>query len=174
MDNFFGIGLPELLLIMIIAGMVMGPERIARSARTLGALTGKLQGVSRTFLRQLNAELDAVDQDGQLRSTVDELQQLRRQVAELRGEIMTLAGGTASETQQVMREIKQEAERAIMPPSLAAATKTMTVEPKEAAVYRPPSLLEGNTPPAANGRPTAPTPQTGLPRLVDVSDDPDE
>ncbi len=172
MDNVFGIGLPELLLIMIIAGMVMGPERIARTARTLGGLTAKLQSVSRTFLRQLNAELDAVDEDGQLRSTVDELQQLRRQVAELRGEIMNLAGNTANETQQVMRDIKQEAERAIMPPGLAAATAPAPPALlKETAVHRPPSLLGGDAP--ANGRPaTAPPP--GLPRLLDVDDDPDE
>ncbi|HMT22539.1 MAG TPA: twin-arginine translocase TatA/TatE family subunit, partial [Promineifilum sp.] len=42
MDNVFGIGLPEFVLILVIAGMVMGPERIARTARSLGVLTARL------------------------------------------------------------------------------------------------------------------------------------
>ena len=83
MDSIFGVGLPELILVAVLAGMVMGPERIVRVARTLGLMTARLQGVSRAFLRQLSAELDSTDSDGQLRDTLDELQQLRRQVAEL-------------------------------------------------------------------------------------------
>lgn len=183
MDNIFGIGLPELVLILVIAGMVMGPERIARTARTLGGLTAKLQSVSRTFLRQLNAELDSVDQDGQLRNTVDELQQLRRQVAELRGEIMSVTGGTANETRQVMRDIKREAENAIMPPSLTAAIKPPaqptppTPQPPpatNAGIYRPPSLLGNDARPPANGQPIPAAPPPTLPRLVSVADDPEE
>ena len=91
MDNVFGIGLPEFVLILVIAGMVMGPERIARTARSLGVLTARLQTISRSFFRQLNSELDSIDSDGQLKSTVDELNQLRRQVADLRSEVFTLA-----------------------------------------------------------------------------------
>jgi Sec-independent protein translocase protein TatA len=65
MDNIFGIGLPEFILILVIAGMVMGPERIVRAARSFGRLAARMQSVSRSFIRQLNAELESVDQDGQ-------------------------------------------------------------------------------------------------------------
>ena len=122
MDSIFGIGLPELILVAVLAGMVMGPERIVRAARALGLMTARLQGVSRAFLRQLSAELDSADSDGQLRDTLDELQQLRRQVAELRSEVLTIAGGTAAEGKQVMRELKS-AQNAIIPPNLLAATR---------------------------------------------------
>ena len=91
MDSVFGIGLPELILIAVLAGMLMGPERIVRFARAAGHMTARLQSVSRAFLRQLSAELDSTDADGQLRDTIDELQQLRRQVAELRSEVLTIA-----------------------------------------------------------------------------------
>ncbi len=50
MDSFFGIGLPEFVLILVIAGMVMGPERIVRMARSLGVVTARLQNISRSFL----------------------------------------------------------------------------------------------------------------------------
>ncbi len=42
MDNIFGIGLPEFVLILVIAGMVMGPERILRTAEGLTAERARL------------------------------------------------------------------------------------------------------------------------------------
>ena len=182
MDSVFGIGLPELILVAVLAGMVMGPERIVRVARTLGLMTARLQGVSRAFLRQLSAELDSTDADGQLRDTIDELQQLRRQVAELRTEVLSIAGGTAAEGKQVMRELKS-AQNAIMPPNLLAAARATNPPPAEVAaepVYRPPSLFPETIdvrPAATNGTPPSNGPvapaTVKLPQRLDVADDPD-
>ena len=175
MDSVFGIGLPELILIAVLAGMLIGPERIVRFARMAGYMTARLQSVSRAFLRQLSAELDSTDADGQLRDTIDELQQLRRQVAELRSEVLTIAGGTAAEGKQVMRELKN-AQNAIMPPNLLAAGRTtpLPAEPPAAPVPRPPSLFPEPAPiqpQPANG---AAAPATvKLPQRLDVADDPD-
>jgi Sec-independent protein translocase protein TatA len=189
MDNIFGIGLPEFVLILVIAGMVMGPERILRTARSLGRLTAKLQTISRTFFRQLNAELDSFDQDGQLKSTVEELNQLRRQVADLRSEVFTLTTGAAGDSKKAVADLRREFENSILPPSLAEglknnpatprpATQPTTVTANSAPVYQPPSLL----PPTE----TAPGPDAGangpfvamqamkLPRRVEVREDPDE
>ncbi len=180
MDSVFGIGLPELILIAVLAGMLMGPERIVRFARAAGHMTARLQSVSRAFLRQLSAELDSADSDGQLRDTIDELQQLRRQVAELRSEVLTIAGSTAAEGKQVMRELK-DAQNAIMPPNLLAAARSAPpprAEPSAAPVHRPPSLFPEPGP--AQPQP-APQPANGaatpadikLPQRLDVADDPD-
>ncbi len=120
MDSVFGIGLPEFVLIIVIAGMVMGPERILKTARTLGVLTARLQAISRSFLRQLNSELDAIDETGQIKETVEELELLRRQVAELRNDVFTLATGTVAEVEKAKREISREIEHSILPPQHAA------------------------------------------------------
>ena len=172
MDSVFGIGLPELILIAVLAGMLMGPERIVRFARAAGHMTARLQSVSRAFLRQLSAELDATDADGQLRDTIDELQQLRRQVAELRSEVLTIAGGTAAEGKQVMRELK-EAQNAIMPPNLLSAGRNAS-PPAAAPVHRPPGLFPEPAPARlqpANG--VAAPAAMKLPQRLDVADDPD-
>ena len=175
MDSVFGIGLPELILIAVLAGMLMGPERIVRFARAAGHMTARLQSVSRAFLRQLSAELDSTDADGQLRDTIDELQQLSRQVAELRSEVLTIAGGTAAEGKQVMRELKS-AQNAIMPPNLLAAGRNTPppAEPPAAPVHRPPSLFPEPAPARlqpANG--VAAPAAMKLPQRLDVADDPD-
>ena len=67
MDSFFGIGAPELVLILIIASMVMGPKRIGQTARWLGRTTAQLQNISRSFIRQLNAELDLDGENNELK-----------------------------------------------------------------------------------------------------------
>lgn len=178
MDNIFGIGLPEFVLIVVIAGLVMGPERIARTARSLGALTARLQGVSRAFFRQLNAELDSVDESGEIKSTVEELNQLRRQVADLRNEVFTLASGAATEGRQAIREIKHEAENSILPPDLGLKTKKpgpATID--ETSVYRPPLLFDDELAHAPgnekeNGAPSIKQP-VKMPKRIDIADDPD-
>lgn len=86
MDSFFGIGLPELILILLLAGMVMGPQRIRHVARTLGRITAQLQNVSREFARQLNSELDALDDD-QVKGSLTDLRELQAEVQALRREL---------------------------------------------------------------------------------------
>lgn len=189
MDNIFGIGLPEFVLILVIAGMVLGPERILRTARSLGRLTARLQTISRTFFRQLNAELDSFDQDGQLKSTVEELNQLRRQVADLRSEVFTLTTGAALESKKVVHELRREFENSIVPPSLAEGLKNNPATPAAAAssilppatpdnapVYQPPSLMPaepGKSRGAGENGAFVAAPAVTLPRRVEVDEDPD-
>jgi Sec-independent protein translocase protein TatA len=188
MDNIFGIGLPEFVLILVIAGMVMGPERIVRAARTLGILTARLQSISRSFFRQLNAELDSVDGDGQIRSAVDEVNLLRREVNDLRKEIFTLTSGTVTEGKKALREIQQEA-NSILPPNLASGQNKSPVsltEPQRSPstakaddelVYRPPLLFDEESKAAGdsglNGSSSARQP-VKMPQRVNVAEDPDE
>jgi sec-independent protein translocase protein TatB len=181
MDSIFGIGLPEFVLILIIAGMVMGPERIVRSARALGRLTAQLQNISRSFVRQLNAELDSVDKDGQLKDTIDELNQLRRQVADLRNEVLTIASGTMTESTRALKKIKQETENSILPPELRSLANLEPLRDDE-PIYPLPAWDEGDNaqtdPPqlSKNGRdrsPLANSQPVQLPNRLDVPEDPD-
>jgi len=150
MDSFFGIGAPELILILVIAGMVMGPERIGRTARWLGRTTAQLQGISRTLIRQLNAELDVDDEKGELKGAWKDMQDLRRQLDDLKGELTAVAGGALGEGEKSLADIKKEVERTIAPPSFRSQT-TEVPETNE----DPPSPLK-------------------LPNRIEVTDDPDE
>lgn len=120
MDSFFGIGLPELVLILILAGIVMGPQRIRHVARTLGSFIGQMQLVSRQFTRQLNAELDAIDSD-EIKGTVQDVKELQQEMAKLRRQFSSLP----NELLQEGRKVTREAEESLKP---AAATNEQLLQ----------------------------------------------
>ena len=53
----FGIGSTELLLILIVALLVLGPKSLASTARSVGKVVGQFRRVSTDFQRTLNAEV---------------------------------------------------------------------------------------------------------------------
>ena len=147
MDSIFGIGTPELILILLIAAIVMGPARIGAAARWLGKTTAQLQKISRGFMRQLNAELATVDETGELKEALKEVQNLRQQVADIRNEITATTTGALTESKQILQSTRNEFQNTIKPPTL--------------------------TPTEENGLILPDVPPPTLPNRVDITDDSD-
>lgn len=53
----FGIGSTELLVILVVALIVLGPKNLPKMAQTLGKAMGQFQKVSRDFQRTINTEI---------------------------------------------------------------------------------------------------------------------
>ena len=167
MDNFFGIGLPELILILVIAGVVMGPERIVLIARWLGKTTAQLQSVSRAFVRQLHAELDGVDDGDAFKDVMSELQGLRSELESLKGEFTSIATGTVKESKDVIQEI----ENSIKPPSLIPPETTTTTTAVSPSQNGDKNKASANSADQSNDKPVSATP--ALPSILEVPDDPE-
>ena len=60
--DIFGIGGNELLVILLLAGIVLGPERLARVARTLGKLVRDVRNYFSALSDELKSELDVLDE----------------------------------------------------------------------------------------------------------------
>jgi Sec-independent protein translocase protein TatA len=157
MDNIFGIGMPELIVILLIAGIVMGPERIGQAARWLGKTTAQLQTISRSFVRQLNNELDGLDDGGALRDAMQEVKTLRDELQTLRRDFIS----TTNSVTQIDKAIMDDVQNSILPPNL----KPVNGENKGG----------GNTavPSQTTPLPTPSTSPSGLPSLVNIHDDPE-
>ena len=54
----FGIGGTELLVILVVALVVLGPKSVPQIARTLGKAMGEFRRVSTEFQRTLNTEIE--------------------------------------------------------------------------------------------------------------------
>jgi sec-independent protein translocase protein TatB len=60
-SNIFGIGMNELIVIFVLAGIVLGPERIVRVAREAGKFIRNLKGYFASLTGELKSELDILD-----------------------------------------------------------------------------------------------------------------
>jgi sec-independent protein translocase protein TatB len=59
--DVFGIGTNELLVILVLAAIVLGPERLARSAREIGKLVRNIKAYFGSLSDELKSELDVLD-----------------------------------------------------------------------------------------------------------------
>lgn len=62
MEGVFGIGGGELVVILLIAGIVLGPERLVRAAREIGKFIKNVKSYFSALSSELKAELDVLDE----------------------------------------------------------------------------------------------------------------
>lgn len=168
MDSIFQIGFPELIAILILAGLVMGPQRIRQVALYLGRLSARVQAISRQFTRQLNAELDAAER-GELKTAISDLQTLKQEMQELRREIT-----------QAPRVLRQNGEAVLRPTTTTAARIRPNIPPPPPAseTETGPDYHENRILPPAKDLEISPNALAGvqaraLPQVVEIPEDPD-
>lgn len=144
----FGIGSTELLVILLVALIVLGPKSLAKVSRSLGKAMGEFRRVSTDFQRTLNAESAEAD--------LREREAARRKAA---------AAQPASAPEGAPAQTADAADEAdsLTPPEgspLAEALEKARAEAEAATQGAAP----GNTPAANAAGPASPTPPTDGPR----------
>jgi sec-independent protein translocase protein TatA len=61
--DFFGMGVGEIALILIVALIIFGPGKLPEIARTLGKLSRNMKKVSTEFTRAVNREINVLDEE---------------------------------------------------------------------------------------------------------------
>src|SRR5256885_4010916 len=88
----FDVGFSEIVVIAVVALIVIGPERLPRTARMLGHLFGRLQRYVNEVKADINREME-----------LDELRRLQREVKSAASEIEQSMSVVASEVQTGVR-----------------------------------------------------------------------
>jgi sec-independent protein translocase protein TatB len=144
----FDIGFSEIVVIAIVALIVIGPEKLPKTARTLGHLFGRLQRYVNDVKADINREME-----------LDELRKLQQQVQTAARDIETSISSAAHEVESGVRAVESDLNAAATAePQAAAEMRPLTVRPPETAPAEPVAS------PAAAAAPAAEPPrQASLP-----------
>jgi sec-independent protein translocase protein TatB len=93
----FDIGFSEIVVIGVVALVVIGPERLPKTARTLGHLFGRLQRYVNEVKADINREME-----------LDELRRMRQEVQSAATELQQSVASAASEVQSGVRSVEQQ------------------------------------------------------------------
>jgi sec-independent protein translocase protein TatB len=109
----FDIGISEIMIIAVVALIVLGPEKLPRTARTLGHLFGRLQRYVADVKADINREL-----------ALEELKKMQAEVKSAATDIEHSMSAAASEIQSSARAIEADLDAtaaAVAPPAPAGA-----------------------------------------------------
>jgi sec-independent protein translocase protein TatA len=70
--NFFGIGLPEMMLIMVIALLVFGPKKLPEIGRSLGKAIRGFQEASKEFENEFKREAQQIEESVKMNAQLEE------------------------------------------------------------------------------------------------------
>jgi sec-independent protein translocase protein TatB len=101
----FDFSFSELVVIMVVALIVIGPERLPKVARTMGHLWGRAQ-------RYINGVRADIERDMQM----DELKQLKQKVEQEAAATMQAATQTGRELEKHMQSLHEAEPTAVEPP----------------------------------------------------------
>jgi sec-independent protein translocase protein TatB len=96
----FDVGLSEFMVIGIVALIVIGPERLPRVARTVGALMGRAQRYFADVKSEVNREL-------QLEELRRMQQDMAAQVHQADAQLQQLGGNAAGEVNALEKTLQQ-------------------------------------------------------------------
>ncbi len=118
----FDIGFWEIAIIMLIALLILGPERLPRAARTIGLWVGKARRTLADVKRDIDRELDATELK-KIQSIKNEIKDDLKEAADVMKDTTDTLNETIEETretvnvkEQVLKTESQDRQPGAKPP----------------------------------------------------------
>ncbi len=125
MDGIFGIGIPEILIVVILALIILGPQDMVKTARKLGrwvyrvyhsptwrmimSTSQELRELPTKFVREAGLE----DTVAEIKSTTADVRaQLRETSADVSAELKDVSGQASGELKEARQELDDSAQAA--------------------------------------------------------------
>jgi len=137
----FDIGFSEIVVIAVVALVVLGPEKLPKTARTLGHLFGRLQRYVNEVKRDIQRELE-----------LEELRKLQQNVQSAAKEIEDSMAAASRDVERGVRDVEA---------ALGATTESAPSSPPGETPAGAAAAPPGSAPPAASATaPSASAPPT--------------
>jgi len=150
----FDIGFSEIVVIAVVALIVIGPEKLPKTARTLGHLFGRLQRYVNDVKADINREIE-----------LDELRKLQQEVKTAANDIQTSISSATREVESSVRAVESDLNAAAgagTPDASASEMLPLSTPPPEMAHAEPaPSAPAPGVTPAPSA--AEPSRQASLP-----------
>ena len=137
----FDIGFTEIVVIAVVALIVIGPERLPKTARTLGHLFGRLQRYVNDVKSDISREME-----------LEELRKLQQEMKSAASDLESSMTAAARDVESGMRGVEAQLN--------AGASETPAPAPVQAAEFAAPSASPS---PSAEAPPPEPARQPSLP-----------
>ena len=147
----FDIGFSEMLVIGVVALLVIGPEKLPRVARTIGALMGRAQRYVNDVKADINREIE-----------LDELKKLRTTVTEAAQSFESSVKETVSGFESQAAELNNLANGVVSPVETPPAPSVESLAAADASIRQ--SLAAGEMP-LQGSLPLADTGSAALPAM---------
>jgi|SRR5690348_91699 sec-independent protein translocase protein TatB len=130
----FDIGFSEIVVIGVVALVVIGPERLPKTARTVGLLFGRLQRYVNDVKADISREME-----------LDELRRLQHEMQGAARELESTVKGAASDMAAGVRNVESELNTAAAQATGTQATATQATDSGSAAAA-PAAALPASAP----------------------------
>jgi sec-independent protein translocase protein TatB len=124
----FDVSFSELLVIAVVALLVIGPEKLPKIARTVGAFTGRMQ----RYVAQVKDEINREVRFEELQKLQQEIKQsventVERESTDLRGSIYAASGDAKKKTvvKPIVKKVKPSAKKPVGVSTSDAKTKAV-------------------------------------------------
>ena len=156
----FGIGVAEFFAVLVLALIVLGPERLPLAMRTLGRWVRRLREMTREFRQEFAEEFAVLYEEMDVLR--QEAENTRKELANIRAELSDTLQGAADDVNEAGRGVMEDLRGAVSAPDGAAET-TSSTGASSAATAANDSATSSLPAPAATASPALPAPSDPLP-----------
>ncbi len=147
--DFLGIGPLELIVVLIIAFIVVGPERLPELARSVGKTMREVRALSQGLTNEWQREIDSVSKTETGEGLQESLTRpFKEAQAELEQAFTKPLGGTGEGLQETLtkpfKDAQADLEQALSPSSTSPSDATAEPASLEASPAEQPDTLNGD------------------------------
>lgn len=163
----FGIGFPELIFILVVAALILGPEHMPKAARLIGRWSAKARSAATTLS-------SAVQEDEDLRVFSHDIHEIKTTLGNAKNELHAVEDALVStaktadeafaETQKLIRESYEESRRDAALPAMENPLPSDNIQKNDSAMKKDDASSTKRFPPLSEFALTAIADQNASPK----------